>query len=645
MLKKINIKTILLVISLLLGLLFIKVNGLLVFSRYLILYLLVMLGSASLSCLFNKKISQTLPLYFIISFVWLYIFGIFNILKIGLLLYIIINVLADIYTVFKLSKNKKYLDENIFTSAFFVYTFLFALLSISTKMAAFAIWDEFSFWSIATKNMYYLDSLYITSKTTLMNNGYPPCPTILQYFFCKILGNYSQGIELFTYLVFGFSLFMPFFKKDNSKNILFSLSILFSILFIPAIFVEGYFYKTIYADSILGILVGYLIFEVLTSDNDLFLYIIIILTLFTITLTKSIGIFVSLLVLFILVINELFKKSKKINIKKYIIFFLAIAISILSWKFYIKFQNVVINYGYSNPIKSNSIIEMISNIYHMFIGTDHPINTTFSTFFKDFFDKAYYTSLPFPMSGSMILSLFVISYYLVYKFLIKDKEKYKRYFILVFILAILYIAMIQVAYFLVFSEREAIIHASMQRYIGSIFISMLMVLIGIIYNTETKSKIYLFIPILLLPFTPISVITDSTITSGMSNYDNNVNLEGVKEFSEFVTSKTTENDKIFPVHQTQNKDSRLLQFRYFMTPRFVPMVDSFDDDYNYNYIKFNSKNAFEKELYSNYDYVVVLNTNDYFNDNYGDLFDEKIEEWSLYKILKFNNKVTLKKVK
>jgi hypothetical protein len=254
--------------------------------------------------------------------------------------------------------------------------------------------------------------------------------------------------------------------------------------------------------------------------------------------------------------------------------------------------------------------------------------------------------MPFGLTASCWISIFSIIYILVYKFIIdKDsKSRYKKIFFLIAIGSILYILLLQVAYYTQFSESEAISHASMQRYVGTIFIMILMFIVGIVFNQSNSNTIYILVPALLLPFTPISLISNATITSGINNYINRNNQIEVIEFSEYVNSKVDSNSKIFPIHQTQNKDSYLLQFRYYMTPNFIPMVDTFNDNEEYSFVKFHSTEEFEKELYK-YDYVAVLKTDEYFINKYSSLFeDSTISDWSLYKVTKKEDKILLIKV-
>lgn len=623
------------------------------FFGYALLYIIVVIGSFNFTFILKKKTSQTIPAWFLTTFIYLYIFATLNLLLIGVYSYIIINIFLFLINIIKNLKSNRIenLKNKLFDSSFYIFTFLFFLFALTTKNAGFMVWDEYSFWSIASKNMYYNNSLYITEGSTLYGGGYPPSPTILQYFFCKIIGNYSQGIELFTCIIFGFSLMLPLFKNVSEKDYIKTISLFLCIIFIPAIFISGYFYFTIYADTLLGILIAYILFEYFTSKSDTFLCITLITSLFCLSCTKATGVVLAGIILIILFLYNIFEIKEKIRLKKVnkrevfilLVGILSILIAYASWKLYVKFNIGNLNYGYLNPIKSNSLIDMLKVIYHTFIGTSYNITSTFSTFFSDFFDKGTYTKVPIGLTGSFWISFFIISYIIIYKYLIPTSKKndYKKIFILIAILSIIYILFIQIAYYLQFSQAEAQIHASIERYIGSLFVFLLILAIGLSYNYSNNKINFIIIPFILLIFTPVSKISNATLSSGIYNYNMQSNLSYPKEFAEFVTKKVDKKRKIYPVHQSKS-DTYLMQFRYAMTPIMIPMVDRFSDDENYSFIKIKNYEEWERLLYQEYDYVVVLNSDDYFNSHYSLLFNNnEVKEWSLYKINKNNGKVKL----
>ena len=60
---------------------------------YSCLFILILLGAYALSYFFKKRIETTIPLYFIVIFIYLYIFGLANQLLIGLYSFVFINIL------------------------------------------------------------------------------------------------------------------------------------------------------------------------------------------------------------------------------------------------------------------------------------------------------------------------------------------------------------------------------------------------------------------------------------------------------------------------------------------------------------------------------------------------------------------------
>lgn len=74
--------------------------------RYLLLYINIIFGSIFISDRFNKKIETTIIISLLKDILILYIFGIINLLNIGVYIVIILNLLLGIYTIIKNIKNK-----------------------------------------------------------------------------------------------------------------------------------------------------------------------------------------------------------------------------------------------------------------------------------------------------------------------------------------------------------------------------------------------------------------------------------------------------------------------------------------------------------------------------------------------------------
>ena len=247
------------VLTIFIGLLIIKSDYTKTIIIYGLLLNFLLCGSVTISFIFKKRIEYSIPAFLIIMFLYLYFFGIFNILRIGFYSFMILTISIFLFVILRLIKRREFRVslKLILTPGLLVYIILYIIFALSSFDAAFYVWDEFTFWGLAAKNMYYLNNFYVLKGTTMSGCFYPPCPIMFIYFFSKFMNNYNQGIELFTMFIISFSFMLPLFGKsdfkDNRRN-----AILFIImLIVPGIFCFNLFYKTIYADVFLGLLVSY----------------------------------------------------------------------------------------------------------------------------------------------------------------------------------------------------------------------------------------------------------------------------------------------------------------------------------------------------------------------------------------------------
>lgn len=627
---------------------------------YLFLFSTIISGSYTLSYFFKKKVEQTIPLYFLFMFLYLYIFGLFNILLIGYFSFLFFSIIFGVYSLFSAIKNGSIKDMNDLYNrpGLYIFSFLYFAFAYFTRNAAFYVWDEFTFWSIATKNMYYLNNFYALPGNT-MHIFYPPSPTLFQYYFARTLMKYSQGIELYTSYMICFSLMLPLLKNISLKNHKMIFTIFLSMIIIPSIFCNNNFYQTIYVDVFLGLLAGYIFIEYYTENDSKYKMVELILGLIVLSSTKPTGFIMAGIIIFVLIIDNILKVNDnklKINIPnrksvfRLVILLIAIFSTFLSWKLYLKFNLGVYNNGYNHNMyqNTNTVQDMFKCIFDTTIGNGVPVNKTFRNFLPHMFETKMFINKPFSVSGSTLLCLFIIGFYYLYKRLNDDKNFFKKTIIYA-LYGIMYVSFIQVAYYLIFETAEAIAHASIERYIGTAWVTLILVLYGELFinkkiNNNFNCVFTFFIGLLL--FAPFNVIFDATLTSASHNAEMQAGISNQRDFANYVISRTTDSDRIFAIHQTQSQDSWLIQFRYFMTPRMIPLVDSFSDKNLYYFEKFNTVEDLQSELYEKYDYVVILVTDNYFNEHFSSIFEnEKIDSWSLYKIVKNDDKtVMLKRV-
>lgn len=602
---------------------------------YMLLYFTILLGSTFVSYKTKKNLSSSIPIDILTKIVVLYIFGLFNILLIGAITTTIISILLGIYALVKMNKEQR---KELIDYGTIFFSILYFVLLITTYERLSNGWDEFSYWSYGTKIMFYNDRLINLGDRLITT--YPPVPTIWQYFCCKLIGNYTQGIEMFGLYIFSFSLLLPLFNIKKEKSLIYNLVLSAIIICLPGIFSETYFYEAPYADAILGLLLGYIFVE--RIFNTKYTYSLLV-ALFVLALTKGTGFYIAITTLICFFAYDAIKQirnKEKIDKKKCIskiIIFLLILSSLAYWNIY-KNLNITrednINLISESKLDETGIKRFITSFFTV------SMKTTSSSLMADMIQDNLITML---IKGSLInsyiqLSIGGFTLLLAFGFVLlyKKNNKAKNVAIYTFGGLILYIGFLQLAYFTKFNMQEALTHNSFSRYMSSYYIAMLMTFIALVIDSKSvdyKRDITVLM-IIILALTPLKDIANITINSGFYNYKMKKELSTIIEETNKLKQEIPANSKIYVINQ-QLEDNK---FKYYMLPENnVEMGIYFGNNFAQN-----EKEQFENILYNTYDYVYIRATDDYFNNNYQELFNEKIEKKATYKVIKDNGKENLK---
>ncbi len=416
---------------------------------YILLYFVIMLGSTFISYKTKKSLSSSIPIDILTNIAVLYVFGIFNILLIGVITTTIVSTLLGIYALVKMNKTQK---DTLVDFGTIFFSIIYIIFSITTYERLSNMWDEFTCWSLFTKKMF-ITNIYET-------DCYPPVPTIWQYYCCKLIGNYTQGIEMFGLYIFSFSLLLTLFNIKKEKSLIYNLALSVIIICLPGIFSETYFYEAPYADAILGLLLGYIFVE--RIFNTKYTYSLLV-ALFVLALTKGTGFYIAITTLICFFVYDVIKQirnKEKIDKKKCIskiIIFLLILSSLASWNIY-KNLNITrkenINIISVSKLDETGIKRFITSFFTA------SIKTTSSSLMADMIQDNLITML---IKGSLInsyiqLSIGGFTLLLAFGFVLlyKKNNKAKNVAIYTFGGLILYIGFLQLAYFTKFNMQEAI---------------------------------------------------------------------------------------------------------------------------------------------------------------------------------------------
>lgn len=596
---------------------------------YILLYFVIMLGSTFISYKAKKSLSSSIPIDILTNIAVLYVFGLFNILLIGAITTTIVSILLGIYALLKMNKTQR---DTLVDFGTIFFSIIYGIFAITTYERLSNMWDEFTCWSLFTKKLF-ITNIYET-------DCYPPVPTIWQYYCCKLIGNYTQGIEMFGLYIFSFSLLLPLFNIKKEKSLIYNLALSVIIICLPGIFSETYFYEAPYADALLGLLLGYIFVE--RIFNTKYTYSIVV-ALFVLALTKGTGFYIAITTLICFFVYDAIKQirnKEKIDKKKCIskiIIFLLILSSLASWNIY-KNLNITrknnINIIYDSKLDATGIKRFITSFFTA------SMKTTSSSLMTDMIQENLTTKIIdenltkgyFQLSIGGFTLLLAFGFVLLYK----KNNKAKNVAIYTFGGLILYIGFLQLAYFTKFNMQEALTHNSFSRYMSSYYIAMLMTFIALVIDRKSddyKRNITVLM-IIILALTPLKDIANITINAGFYNYKMKRELSTIIEETNKLKQEVPENSKIYVINQ-QLEDNK---FKYYMLPENnVEMGIYFGNNFAQN-----EKEQFENILYNTYDYVYIRATDDYFNNNYQELFNEKIDKKATYKVIKDNGKENLK---
>lgn len=629
-----------------------------------LLILILLIPSFYISKKTNIAIEKVIPITIFSIILIIYVFGLINLLKIGVYCVFLLDFILLIANIVEFIKDKKYFNlllKNLLKPSIVIWIFGIILLYFYYRGRMIVAWDEFSHWGDVVKMMYY-NNIYNTNAASLsVARAYPPIMSIFQYFVENLSFKGFQEHYLFcAYHVFVISLILPFIRNVKWREIFKIILILIIILLAPTVFFESpyYYYNIIYIDPFLGIMFGYVMASIfVTKEYNGFNIICISLALFALTLTKDIApVFSFICVLFLFfkfVIYDknykLLKKISKINLKKFFnktkplwIFFGVVIVSYLTWKI-----NVMLNVKDISSDNPSTIKDVINALLRF---EDTYRVTVVNNYMKRLSDYRFVNM------GSIytVTFVFILLSIIIYK---NEDLKVKKHalfgFLSIYIGEFLYVFLMLVLYILMFSKYEALSLASFERYLSTYLMSILYFLIFItIYRSVELKKysvlIILFVFILLN--TNISLVKNNFVNYKEITYSTQVMRRQYSDAASSIRSKVDlhKKYKFYIIVQNSSGTEKWI-LRYEIRDILKEMNEGFTWSLGEKYNKKDiwtlniSCDEFEKILFKeNYDYVYLFNIDDKFIDKYGKIFNyNDIKSGQLYKVNRKQNTIEL----
>ena len=592
----------------------------------IIFFLLISSGSILCSTLFNKKYEEILPITCSCIVLILFGFGLCNVLDMGAIAVCVLSfscyVVAGIWMI--KNRNIKNVIKNMLTNGFFVFLVLSAICTFSIYGKVLHSWDEFTHWGDIVKAMVTIDDFGTNPLADAAFQSYPPGMSLFQYMLQKLYvwktGEiFSEWRLYIAYQMFAFSYMVPFFSGKIKKNIFCSFASMIIVFLAPLMFYKE-FYSTLYIDPFLSVLSGAGLAMVLwTKEKDLCYSLRIFSICSMLVLAKDAGILFAV-VLGITYLADALVERKRYSIKALVGMVggtaVAIVVPKILWNLEIKLSNA--NKSFSNPIEFEKLLKIV------LFQDDTYRDTVWRTFCKSLF------VVPIEIGETSVevnyFSLILV-FILIISILIKCEKK-KENIIISAVVAqtLIYVFGLAVTYIFKFSEYEALRLASYDRYMNihycAVWIFIVLSIVHMLYNIceEKKNTYALAIGVLIVVIAPTGIayghVIRETVQSSVGiRWEYNVITDKVERLTEST-------DKIYVIAEGNNGFDKWV-LKHSFRPRKInanewSIGESFYDDDVWTVSK--TAGEWMDELCDEYDYVVLYKINDYFIENYGELF-------------------------
>lgn len=232
-------------------------------EEFVFLFLILVSGSVFGSAAYRMRFEETLPLtctgivavMFGAGLLGQMAAGIWAVYMIGLLLFL----LSIVHAVRR--KALKDVCKRIFTPGFLLYVLMFVLLILMHFGRVASEWDEFSHWMDIVKVMVMYDDFGTHPLAASTFQSYPPGMVLFQYFVHEtVSNNVNQGelvewIGYFAYHLYAFSFMFPFVRQLKWKQIGAAVFFVLGVCLAPVVIFSN-FLDSLYIDPFLGVVAG-----------------------------------------------------------------------------------------------------------------------------------------------------------------------------------------------------------------------------------------------------------------------------------------------------------------------------------------------------------------------------------------------------
>lgn len=515
-------------------------------------------------------------------------------------------------------------------------------------------WDEMMHWGKMVKEMLRLDQFYCVDASTLYRHkDYPPFIALFEYFWCRAGGNYSephvaQSIHILNVTLIVPVLFEQFkLKRRKFRTILSYLvkgTLAAAIVLIVCSFCDpNTNINSIYEDITIGLMFSYSAFLVYRKEYrtkwGMFCY---ALSLVALIGTKQIGIaFIGLSLLYLL-LSALFLSDTAGQKRDGII---CAAISAAAALAYYKSWDLMVDrYSGSRQFDLGNNISVSKFLKVLADSSDRTHRDMLKRFIFALFEKNI-ASGPIPITFfTAFLIILLILAALCYIF--RDRFPRREQVLLGIVFVVGeggYALMMLMLYELCFESEEMTSMHSFPRYMGSYFLSALMLLLLIslwlwgskspVWQKKGKMCIAFMLAAVLVVPGKLSFLVPQGVL-GDRLYD-------TRQRGNYITETVREGSTIYLAYERTQGDLEQVRYSYFVDKSWIEHT-------HFNMAEDNLKNLKTADIENTLgedDYVFTVKVTEGINKVLsGYNGGQKLKDYTLYEILKDNGKITLKEI-
>ena len=637
---------------------------------------------------FRRDFGECLALSVGIVFVYVYVWGVFGQLEVGVNSLYVLGMLIVISTPF-LAWYKGVKWQEIISPGMLAFWGLFLVYFILDRNVLTGKVDDLNHWQLCVRDMWYFDSYPFHKGSTLFFMRYMPGFATMEYLFIYLYGAFREGIILLACHTIGFAMMSVLLSKIPWRQSHKMIPLTVLIAGLPLLVYESH-YGILYVDAYLGMIGAYILICYFTEEYSWFNVLRITFASIVLIMTKEMGLAIAGTMYLIIFIDLLIKNRKwkeLLKAKSVRVYFGSGCIalfSFVSWQIYIRVAEKLM--GESNSFnhiselfaasgekwnqavertillassaETNAVRSAIAQTVNakLDVADATPLETIYEMLHWLLREKLFICGSYAELTLVVILICAALGIAGLYR---KYKIPMTQLIISLLIGTGCYTAFLVLCYIFLFQEASAIPAA--RRYMGSYLLVYLITIIGVLIvranQTEEKENwkqpfiwIVAIFVLMAVPDNHDYYSTEENFGQYFTTWKNH------QIIGEVFRSFADKEEKVYYVEYTDSElvpQYNYLTFANAVVPNLTqglasgwkPVV-SMDAAYN-NYKVQYSVDEWEQLLAEQYSYVYVSFADDYFIENYGRLFSDvsQIENGAIFQVVPVDEQhITLQKI-